>query len=269
MPGDAHAPRMTDGGPPHPAPAFAEFIDPIALEERLQNARARRAVALANRRAAAAPGAAATTAPAPAAPVAPRGAAAYSLLGFLAGVGAAAAAGGFLAARPTPAPEVVLTAAIPAEPGALPSAPRPAADRRPEAPPSPVLAPPAAPTAPFPSAAPWLVAPSKARAGGAPAFADAAPVLKLATSSAHLPMMSRSSAGLPYPLVRDDRDRSPPRAAPKPVRQTKGPLRQAENLLRQLGKAGQSAVRGLTRSDPGKSLARTLRRPPQGNGRRP
>ena len=96
-------------------------------------------------------------------------------------------------------------------------------------------------------------APSKARAAGAPGFAAAAPVLTQAAASGLLPMISRSSAMLPYPLVQDDRASSPRRATPKLARQTEG-------LVRQLTRAGQSALRDVARGDPGESLTRTIRR---------
>ena len=58
---------------------------------------------------------------------------------------------------------------------------------------------------------------------------------------------------LPYPLVQDDRASSPRRATPKLARRTEG-------LVRQLTRAGQSALRDVARGDPGESLTRTIRR---------
>ena len=139
---------------PQPEPTLAELLDPIALEERLREARARRAVALTSRAGDAAPLGAgpvpaaphdppAATASGPVARVASRRpAAVYSLLGFLAGVAAAGAvAGGLLVARPASAPEALLTAAVPSRPAAVPAAPRPgAASGWRRTPPPPLLA---------------------------------------------------------------------------------------------------------------------------------
>jgi hypothetical protein len=96
--------------------------------------------------------------------------------------------------------------------------------------------------------------PSKARAARTARFDTAAPVLTRAVAAALLPMISRSSDLPAYSLVPDDRPRAVRRAA-APRR-----VRQPDNLIRQLARAGQQAVRQVTRSDPGETLARTIRR---------
>ena len=236
--------------------ALARLLDPVALEARLAVARARRAAVLAARLAAR------TEAKALPQPPNLPGLALRGAAVILSGLAIVVAAASFLLGGAGQAPDVALFAAAPSPPGAVPAVQRPGAPHgwgisSPAAPrlAGLVFAPAAAPGEAAPPSRPVrtaaaAVAPSKTRA--ATAMASTAPVLGRAFASTPQPMVSRSAALLPYPLVQDDRSGSP-RAAPKVVRRPPG-------LLQQIARASRSAVRGVTRSDPGEGVARTIRR---------
>ena len=242
--------------------ALAALLDPVALEARLADARARRALALSAKP---------TPPPAPT-PFArawtrlPGGKAAL-LLGGL----AVAAGGVLLTPRPrsAPAPAVALTTAVLVQPAAIPSPPAAGATASPAttlAPPqlaALVLAYPLLAAAPPPSPElrpePWpprhrVVAASKTRAAGVP-FVEAAPVLAWAVSDAIPGMIGRSVDGGPlnYPLAVLREHDDPPRAS-APMRA----VRQVEDPVRQTKRTGVSAKKGL--SDRADRLAESVRR---------
>jgi hypothetical protein len=203
--------------------ALASLLDPVALEARLADARARRAIALAAK---------AEPPPSPAGAWPRRSVARGGL--FLGGLAIAAAAA-LLAPglRPDAAPEVVLAAAILTPPDPVPSppaagvtnaAPTPATPRLAALVLSPMALPPARPE--------HLVArrtaePARTRAASAP-VSGSAPVLARAAVSAVVSMIRRSPQG---------RTHSPPAVVRKATRQ-------ADAFVEALGQAGRAALTG-------------------------